>query len=124
MAAAAAASEISEELRAGVLTKESLFQRALLAWDAFVRRSILKEADECCTQTTFTLNYAARRSIEKNVQVLTSYAKIVLDIAKDGGLDVFQRTIDDHNYNYSLIQSVADLFFAEGHSVVLIVCWD
>lgn len=120
----AAAAEASEEPRAGVLTKESLFQRSLIAWDAFVRRSILQEADECCTQTTFTLSYSARRNIEKNVQILTSYAKIVLDIAKDGGLDVFQRTNADHSYNYILIQSVADLFFVEGHSVVLVVCWD
>ena len=124
MAAAAAASEISEELRAGVLTKESLFQRSLIAWDAFVRRSILQEADECCTQTTFTLSYSARRNIEKNVQILTKYAKIVLDIAEDGGLDVFQRTIVGHECNYILVQSVADLYFAEDHSVVLIVCWD
>lgn len=113
------------DLRAGVFTRDSLMQRALRSWEKFVRESIIKAADECCTEKPFEVYSAKRRTHAQNVAMQTQFAKIVIDVASEGGLDVLQTIVsDDNEVNVLRIQELSDVMFVERRMLRLTVTWE
>lgn len=120
---AAAGPEEDEVPRTSVLTRASLMQRALVAWDAFVRTSILKAADDTKVEQSFDIFGSSLLTHVQNIAMKTRYAKVLLDIAKESELTVHQRvTIDDETTTH-LIQKTDDIVFVAGRKVLLVVSW-
>lgn len=107
------------------LAKESLFQRTLIAWEKRVRESILEVVEKGGTQIAFYVSSSAGRTHEQNIATERSFVKIILDIAKEGSLNVHQQIKEPHeDPNYLLIQSISDVLFLDVDEIEFVVSWD
>ena len=117
---------IDEEVpRAGILTRESLFQRMLNAWEKFVRKQLVRMAEESCFECKFEISWTSRKNLVENTTIQTIFSKTIFDIAKEGSLEVCQRLYadDDDDYTFIRVQKTEDLVFVNKKTLVLFVCW-
>lgn len=120
---AAAGPEEDEAPRTSVLARASLMQRAIVAWGDFVRTTILKAADTTKIEQSFEISGSSILTPVHNIAMKTRFVKVLLDIAKESELTVYQRvTIDDETTTH-LIEKTDDIVFVEGRKVLLLVSW-
>lgn len=121
--AAAGPEEEEEAPRTSVLTRASLMQRSIVSWGDFVRKTILKAADDTKIEQSFEISGSSILTPVQNIAMKTRFAKVLLDIAKESELAVHQRVTIDDEASTLLIQKTDDIVFVDGRKVLLVVSW-